>query len=404
MPETTNEIPKALETMVDMVLRYRPKPTSAAQKKRKRKQKKAITIDRSRAPRVAEFFAGIGLVRRALEGEGFRIVFANDIEPTKAVLYQANFDASDLVVGDVCSVRGRDVPDIDVATASFPCTDLSLAGNRAGLAGKQSGMFWEFARVLDEMGKRRPSVVMLENVPGFATSRGGQDMRDALAKLAGLGYQCDVIPVDARWFVPQSRPRMFIVGSRRHDLVASPLLRREPPVCAETLSAYVDRLSSEDPRWWPADRLGRFLRSLSPIQAERVAKLRCVGKLEWSTAYRRTRNGCAVWEVRPDSVSGCLRTARGGSSKQAVMETGHGDVRVRWMSAREYARLQGAPDFHIDDVSENAAIFGFGDAVCVPAVAWVARSYLLPLLQEKFPTTHRHVTTRSCPVGMSLMT
>ena len=95
-----------------------------------------------KAPRAAEFFAGIGLVRQALEGEGFRVVFANDIEPTKAALYRANFDASDLVVGDVCAVRGRDVPDIDLATASFPCTDLSLAGNRAGLAGKQSGMFW----------------------------------------------------------------------------------------------------------------------------------------------------------------------------------------------------------------------------------------------------------------------
>jgi DNA (cytosine-5)-methyltransferase 1 len=74
------------------------------------------------------------------------------------------------------------------------------------------------------------------------------------------------------------------------------------------------------------------------------------------------------------------------------------------MNAREYARLQGAPDFRIDDVSENAAIFGFGDAVCVPVVAWVARSYMLPLLQEKFPAKHRRVTTRACPAGMSLMT
>lgn len=359
---------------------------------------------KARAPRVAEFFAGIGLVRLALESEGFRVVFANDIDPTKAVLYRANFDASDLVVGDVCAIRGRDVPDIDVATASFPCTDLSLAGNRAGLAGKQSGMFWEFARVLDEMGARRPSVVMLENVPGFATSRGGQDMRDVIAKLVELGYRCDVLPVDARWFVPQSRPRMFIVGSRRHDLAAGPLPHRDPPVCIETLSAYVDRLSVEDSRWWPPDRLGCFLRSLSPIQAERVAKLRHAKRLAWATAYRRTRHGRAVWEVRPDSVSGCLRTARGGSSKQAVMETGHGEVRVRWMSAREYARLQGAPDFRIKDVSENAAIFGFGDAVCVPVVAWVAKSYLFPLLREKFTTKHRRVTTRVCPVGMSLMT
>jgi DNA (cytosine-5)-methyltransferase 1 len=345
-------------------------------------------------PRVAEFFSGIGLVRRALEGEGFRIVFANDIEPIKAALYQANFDASDLVVGDVCSVRGGDVPTVEVATASFPCTDLSLAGNRAGLAGKQSGMFWEFARVLDEMGKRRPPVVLLENVPGFATSRDGQDMRDALAKLGGMGYRCDVMMADARWFVPQSRPRMFIIGSRRCDLAAAPLPRQEPPACAETLASYVDQLPPSDASWWPVERLARFLRSLSPLQSARVEELRH-GRLAWATAYRRTRHGSAVWEVRPDAVSGCLRTARGGSSKQAVVEAGRGEVRVRWMSAREYARLQGAPDFRLDTVSENAAIFGLGDAVCVPVVSWIARSYLLPLLRGKFTTKRRRVTAEA---------
>jgi DNA (cytosine-5)-methyltransferase 1 len=355
------------------------------------------------APRVAEFFSGIGLVRRALESEGFRVVFANDIEPIKAAIYRANFDASDLVVGDVCSVKGSDVPTIEVATASFPCTDLSLAGNRAGLAGKQSGMFWEFARVLDEMGKRRPPVVLLENVPGFATSRDGQDMRDALAKLGEMGYRCDVVTADARWFVPQSRPRMFIIGSLRYDLEAAPLPRQEPPACSETLAAYVDRLSPSDAAWWPVERLTRFLRSLSPLQSDRVCEMRR-GRLMWATAYRRTRRGNAVWEVRSDAVSGCLRTARGGSSKQALVEAGRGDVRVRWMSAREYARLQGAPDFRIDDVSENAAIFGLGDAVCVPVVSWIARTYLLPLLRGKFTAKHRRATAEAWPVVMSQMT
>jgi len=61
------------------------------------------------------------------------------------------------------------VPDVDVATASFPCTDLSLAGGRKGLAGEQSRTVWSSSHP-HEMGPRRPRVVMLENVPGFATS------------------------------------------------------------------------------------------------------------------------------------------------------------------------------------------------------------------------------------------
>jgi len=85
------------------------------------------------APRVAEFFAGIGLVRMALEREGCRVVFANDISVAKQQLYAANFGSTEYLQADIRTIRGRDVPDVEIATASFPCTDLSLAGARAGL-------------------------------------------------------------------------------------------------------------------------------------------------------------------------------------------------------------------------------------------------------------------------------
>lgn len=384
----------ALDTLTDVMLGYRPRPLAT--------QKKLAT---AKAPRAAEFFAGIGLVRSALEQEGFRVVFANDIEPAKAKLYAANFNAADFVLGDVRRVSGSSIPDIELATASFPCTDLSLAGNRVGLSGKQSGMFWEFARVIEEMGKRRPPVVLLENVLGFASSHNGKDMADAIARLNSLGYRCDVLVVDASWFLPQSRTRMFIVGSslpstwggvgresslrpawvgdfvKSHPELAMHAMPLEDPTRTETTIAdYVERMHHVDVRWWDAARRGRFLRSLSPLQAARIKALRSGTRLSWATAYRRTRGGVAVWEIRADSISGCLRTARGGSSKQAVVEAGRDDVRVRWMTAVEYARLQGAPDFKLDSAKENAAMFGFGDAVCVPAVAWIARSYLRPLL------------------------
>jgi DNA (cytosine-5)-methyltransferase 1 len=168
----------------------------------------------SATPRVAEFFAGIGLVRLALESEGFRVVFANDIERAKKTLYAANFPNDDFRLCDVRDLSGDDVPDADLATASFPCTDLSLAGNRAGLKGRESSMFWEFARVMEEMADRRPPVILLENVPSFATSRGGADLHRAITRLNDLGYWCDLFVADARLFVPQSRPRLFIVGAQ----------------------------------------------------------------------------------------------------------------------------------------------------------------------------------------------
>jgi DNA (cytosine-5)-methyltransferase 1 len=362
---------------------------------------------RDARPRAAEFFAGIGLVRRALEDAGFAVVFANDIEAKKRDMYAGNFDASDFICGDVREVRGAVVPEIELATASFPCTDLSLAGNRAGLAGVQSSMFWEFARVLGELGPRRPRAVLLENVPSFATSHGGGDLRDAIGELNALGYSCDLFVLDARRFVPQSRPRLFIVGasepdddhdwcselrpqfvrdfaSRHSELRLHARRLRLPPMAVPTLADVVERLAPADGRWWPSERVLRFSDSLSPIQADRLARLRRSRQLVWASAYRRTRRGRAVWEIRDDLISGCLRTARGGSSRQAVVQGGRGQFRVRWMTPREYARLQGAPDYKLDDaVTVNQALFGFGDAVCVPVVTWIAQNYLLPVIARE---------------------
>lgn len=356
-------------------------------------------------PRAAEFFAGIGLVRLALEQAGFAVVWANDHDTAKRDLYVANFDSGEFVLADIRTVHGDDVPSVSIATASFPCTDLSLAGNRAGLAGRESSMFWEFSRVLDEMGDRRPPVCLLENVPSLATSNGGEDLRAAVEELNRLGYTCDLFVVDARRFVPQSRRRLFIVGSMETladcadwqptelrppwitafvaahpELSMQAIPLRLPIAAAPVLADIVELLPDRDPRWWGADRVEAFVSSLSKTQTHRLDVMMGSRQRVWATAYRRTRKGHAVWEIRGDGISGCLRTARGGSSRQALVEAEREAVRLRWMTPREYARLQGAPDYDLDNARTNQALFGFGDAVCVPVVRWIARSYLRPLL------------------------
>lgn len=345
-------------------------------------------------------------MRLGLEPVGFKVVFANDVDERKEILYAANFGLCHFALGDIRRVSGGDVPDVDLATASFPCTDVSLAGWRMGLDGKQSGMFWEFARVLREMGSRKPKAVMLENVPSLASSRDGDDLHRVLAELNDLGYWCDLFQLDARWWVPQSRPRVFIVGGllptrmkgswgpsklrpawingfvSRHPglrLIASRL--GEPKESAESLQAVLAKCAPEDPVWWEATRLSRFLEELSPVQARRLDSLKSSRSPTWRTAYRRTRGGKPQWEIREDQISGCLRAVRGGSSRQAVVEAGRGEVRVRWMTSREYARLMGAPDYKLVGVSENVALFALGDAVCVPAVNWLAENYLRPLCE-----------------------
>ena len=85
----------------------------------------------------AEFFAGIGLVRLALEHQGWRVVFANDIDPKKAEMYRHNCPNDDhLVVGDIHALNADEVPSCTLFTASFPCNDLSIAGRWEGLQGR----------------------------------------------------------------------------------------------------------------------------------------------------------------------------------------------------------------------------------------------------------------------------
>ncbi len=120
-----------------------------------------------------DFFAGSGLVRLGLEPH-FRSIWANDIDRRKADVYRTNFGGDTFHLGSIEDLRGADVPAADLAWASFPCQDLSLAGALNGMkAGTRSGLFWESLRVLDERraAGRRVPLLVAENVVGFVVAR-----------------------------------------------------------------------------------------------------------------------------------------------------------------------------------------------------------------------------------------
>lgn len=349
--------------------------------------------------RAAEFFAGIGLVRMALERAGWSVAWANDYNPKKMEMYAETFGASEFVLDDIANIGGSGIEPVDLATASFPCVDLSLAGGRRGLAGDQSSTYWEFCRVLGEM-RQRPCFVFIENVAGLLTSKGGEDLRDILRSLNALGYSCDILLVDAVHFVPQSRPRLFVIG--RRDAPASdvdsavvaqdarpPAIRDfiranrdlnwtlhqlpDLPVKRRDLSEYLERFDSSSLVWWRDERRQRFWDQLSPRHRSLLVKMVAGDVIQFATAYRRGRPTGYQIEIRTDGVAGCLRTPRGGSSRQLVIQIGCGDWAVRQMTAKEYALLQGVTN-HSTSVAQTQALFGLGDAVCVPAVEWVIRN------------------------------
>lgn len=351
----------------------------------------------------AEFFAGIGLVRLALERQGWRVVFANDIDPKKAEMYRQNWANDDhLEVGDIHAIDADRVPSCTLFTASFPCNDLSIAGRWEGLQGKESSSFWGLVRILRDMRKRRPPLVMLENVVGFLISHGGRDFEQALLALNELGYAVDAIILNAQHWVPQSRARLFVVARHDEGQAARSCafisdvrpealcefinkhqnirwdIRDLPsmPSMSLTLRHIVEDLPDDDPHWWSKKRADYFMNQMSP-KHQRQAHQMIEGKsYTYATAFRRVRYGRSMAELRTDGVAGCLRTPRGGSGRQILLKAGRGQYQVRLLTARECARLQGVPDSYVIDVPLNQALFGFGDAVCVPAIEWIAEHYL----------------------------
>ncbi len=369
-----------------------------------------------------EFFAGIGLVHKALT-PSWTCMYANDIDSKKEQMYKDEFGATDYFhLGDVWDtnsvldhIKGRPF----LATASFPCTDLSLAGNNHGFEGKESSTLFGFLKVINALGVRKPRLVLLENVTGFLTSHGGKDFEKAVKALAQEGYWIDALVLDAKYFVPQSRPRVFVIGINKniksdlvvrrskHDMVngkwlttvcsSGPLrpsrliklMERidlptgwatvplpQPPASKYSLLKIIDTDEKQD--WWNSELLNKHYEMMSPLHKKHVDMLIKDNVLHVGTGFRRIRNGQMRNEVRFDGLTGCLRTPRGGSAKQIVVVAGKGTLRMRWMSPVEYARLQGADDFNIK-VGVQQALFGFGDAVCVPVIKWLDRNILTPI-------------------------
>lgn len=384
-----------------------------------------------------EFFAGIGLVHEGLVGSGWRCTYANDIDPKKRQLYEARFGPSghfhQADVWNTAEVAAHIPHQPFLATASFPCVDLSVAGHYRGIEGKDSSAFFGFAKVLRALSERRPPLVLVENVTGFITSRNGEDFATATRHLAELGYWLDAFVVDAENFVPQSRPRVFLVGvsdacdipsavrQSKGDWLTNPWQVRlesnavlrppslarlmtqieldtgwalfdlpAPPRRALQLADVIDRDDAQE--WWPRDEVDRHLGMMSDRHRALVAQHVADQGSHVGTIYRRVRQGSQRAEVRFDGVAGCLRTPRGGSAKQIVIVVDAGRVRMRWMSPREYARLQGVGDFPLVG-SRIQQLFGFGDAVCVPVIRWIDQHVLSPVFDAAQRTAPRKKPT-----------
>jgi DNA (cytosine-5)-methyltransferase 1 len=352
-----------------------------------------------------EFFAGGGMARTGL-GDAWTCLLANDFDPLKTATYEKNFGGDHLKAGDVFTLTAADLPGhADLAWASSPCQDFSLAGKRAGLAGGRSSAFFGFWTLMQQLGRqgRAPNIIVVENVVGMLTANGGADFTALCQALADEGYVFGALEIDARGFLPQSRPRVFVVAVRGE--VPADLIGPSPFRTAAIAKAHArlpaalrrswrdGRLAAPAPRnadlidllepdhavaWHEPEAAERWLDLMSPAHRAQV-EARRDGVRQVGAMFRRMRGGEQRVEVRFDGLAGCLRTPGGGSSRQAVVVVGGGQARTRLLNAREGARLMGLGDDYQLPASQVAALKVIGDGVAAPVAAWLARGLLEPL-------------------------
>jgi DNA (cytosine-5)-methyltransferase 1 len=370
-------------------------------------------------PKFYEFFAGGGMARAGL-GPDWTCLFANDFDHKKGMAYQANWGTGgELTVGDVKTIRAEQLPGVaDLVWGSFPCQDLSLAGGGAGLRGERSGTFYPFWDVIRGLiaEKRAPRLIALENVCGTLTSHGGKDFQAICKAFAESGYRCGALVINASLFVPQSRPRLFVIGVRDDVEIDEALLAPESmgPFHTTGLCRAVENLPKkvrdkwlwwniptpphrnttfadlveEHPtgvNWHTAAETKQLLAMMAPIHVAKVRAAKRSNRLIVGGVYKRTRldeTGRKVQraEVRFDDVAGCLRTPAGGSSRQTIVIIDGEEIRSRLISTRETARLMGLPDEYKLPKNYNEAYHLTGDGVAVPVVRHLATYLLEPLL------------------------
>lgn len=354
-------------------------------------------IIQSSAPwRMHEFFAGSGLVAYGLNGM-FASVWANDISEQKAAVYEANFGRDHFILDDIKNIKGSELPFAHLSWASFPCQDLSLAGSIGGIHASRSGLVWEWLRVLDEI-DNPPKVLSLENVPGLLSTSGGDNYRVLHMALVERGYRCGAIVLNASYFVPQSRPRVFIIAVQEKCPIPEELVGSGP--CWLHNEAAI-RLGNGLPGWiwWHTEKPPRRTKTLkdvidgdAPFDKDGVlnlvperhqAKLRAHDTV-YATGYRRTRNGTQQLELRFDGIAGCLRTPEGGSSKQYLIVKKGDQIHARLLTVREAARLMGAPDTFMLPGSYNDGYKAMGDAVVLPVARFIGERFLTKIAEAVY--------------------
>jgi DNA (cytosine-5)-methyltransferase 1 len=341
----------------------------------------------------------------------------------KASTYIKNWGGRHFDGRDVREVKVTDLgSNCDLAWASFPCQDLSVAGNGLGIGDSsnegftRSGALWPFLELINGLGpeSRQPPLLVLENVVGLLTLERGRDFAAICSRLGEIGYRYGAVIVDAKHFLPQSRPRVFIIAVRRDveiprkldhgmatetwhtptliraykslshqahadwiwwDLGPAPLLEK---------NALEKLIKFEGVEWHTPEETTRIISMMTPAHQARLEQAKSAENVSVGSLYFRMRREGGTNKQRAEitfsSVLGCLRTPRGGGSRSRVIVAGNGQVKTRLLSIHEASALMGLQSTYTLPELYEHAFKVIGDGVAVPPVRFLADRLLEPLI------------------------
>jgi len=240
--------------------------------------------------------------------------------------------------------------------------------------------------------------LLIENVTGLLSTNNGANYSKLHYALLDLGYKSGAILLDASLFVPQSRPRVFVIAVKKEIQIPEEL-QGNGKNWLHNKAAVKLGISLPDWIWWqtkePLKRQTKLVdlldlnlpydkdSVLSLIPSHHRKKLALYPDFI-TTGYRRIRNKKQCLELRFDGLAGCLRTPQGGSSKQFLVFKQNSELHARLLSPREAARIMGVPDTFNLPGTCNDAYKAMGDAVALPVASFVGKSFLMPLAEAVY--------------------
>lgn len=320
----------------------------------------------------ASAFAGIGGFEVAFRSLGWEATFMSEINKHRNALLRRQFGDHVNVEGDISDVSGTALGRIRALIGGFPCKDTSIGkGHREGLAGRYSGLFYEFLRLLgeymrlvDELG---PEWVLIENTPGLLTSNGGRDMAAVVGGLEERGYGWAYRTVDGRAFpdpdgrlTPQRRARVLVLGHRSGDPAIPFQVLGDGGAGGEAAHPSADGTRAQG-------RPGPRLTLVGDLDDDEV--------IIWRKSARPTKSlakgGYETW-IRNDSFYNVLTAFDAGlATRQTHLVRQNG--RLRTLTPIEWERLQGFPDGWTDGMPDSERLNSLGDAIHTGTALWAAR-------------------------------